>query len=351
MGAGIMTQVSVFPAPVMPGLRNLLSRYAESTMWLARYMERIENLARLIEVTSTSVSATNMDAGWDSVIRINADEGLFFQRHGTASERSVVAFYITDSDNPDSIVSMARYARENARVLRPLISTEMWMHLNVFTRWVMELGPDDVGAGYLSTLCTRLKQDCQTHFGITEGTLYRDQAWLFYILGKNLERADQITRLIDIKYHTLLPSGVGVGSDIDMSQWTSVLRSAAAYHAFRRVLPEGMTPANIVGFLLKNDGFPRSLSTSLRSVYSVLGSLAGEYRLRHCAPIIERLEELRVTLVEQTVEDIIMRGLHEYMDWIQRELRQIQNEIAHAFWPPVVSVQPVGPGRMEQMQD
>ncbi|ATU73709.1 alpha-E domain-containing protein [Komagataeibacter rhaeticus] len=339
MGSGIMTQVSAFPPPVLPGLRNLLSRYAESTMWLARYMERIENMARLIEVTSTSVQASNMDAGWDSVIRINADDALFFQHHKSVTERSVVSFYITDRDNPDSIVSMARCARENARVLRPLISTEMWMHLNVFTRWVMELGPDDTGAGYLSTLCTRLKQDCQTHFGITEGTLYRDQAWLFYILGKNLERADQITRLIDIKYHTLLPSGAGVGSDIDMSQWTSVLRSAAAYHAFRRVLPEGMTPANIVGFMLKNDGFPRSLSASLRSVDCALASLAGEYRLRHCSPSQERVEELRVTLVEQTVEDIIMRGLHEYMDWIQRQLRQIQNDIANAFWPPVVSVQ------------
>ncbi|AQU88003.1 hypothetical protein B0W47_11555 [Komagataeibacter nataicola] len=341
MGAGVMTQVSVFPTPVLPGLRNLLSRYAESTMWLARYMERIENMARLIEVTGTSVHASNMDAGWDSVIRINADEDTFFLRHKVATERTVVGFYITDPDNPDSIVSMARCVRENARVLRPLISTEMWMHLNVFTRWAMDLGPDDVGAGYLSTLCTRLKQECQTHFGITEGTLYRDQAWLFYLLGKNLERADQITRLIDIKYHTLLPSGEGVGSDIDLSQWTSVLRSAAAYHAFRRVLPEGMTPANIVGFLLKNDGFPRSLSTSLRCVYSVLGSLAGEYRLRHCGPILERVEELRVTLVEQTVEDIILRGLHEYMDWIQRELRLIQNEIAGAFWPPV-AVQAAG---------
>ncbi|AXY21558.1 alpha-E domain-containing protein [Komagataeibacter saccharivorans] len=344
-----MTQVSAFTAPALPGLRNLLSRYGENMMWLARYMERIENMARLIDVTGSSVQGSNRDAGWDSVIRINADEAFFFHHHKAATEQAVVAFYITESENPDSIKSMARCARENARVLRPLISTEMWMHLNVFTRWVVDLGPEDVGASYLSALCTRLKQDCQTHFGITEGTLYRDQAWQFYSLGKNLERADQITRLIDIKYHTLLPSGAGVGSDIDMSQWTSVLRSAAAYHAFRRVLPDGMTPANIVGFLLKNDGFPRSLSTSLRNVYSALGILAGEYRLRQCGPILERVEELRVTLVEQTVEDIILRGLHEYMDWIQRELRQLQNEIAQAFWPPVVSVAPMG--GMEQMQD
>ncbi|MCJ8355622.1 alpha-E domain-containing protein, partial [Novacetimonas hansenii] len=152
-----------------------------------------------------SVQGSNRDAGWDSVIRINADEAFFFHHHKAATEQAVVAFYITESENPDSIKSMARCARENARVLRPLISTEMWMHLNVFTRWVVDLGPEDVVASYLSALCTRLKQDCQTHFGITEGTLYRDQAWQFYSLGKNLERADQITRLIDIKYHTLLP--------------------------------------------------------------------------------------------------------------------------------------------------
>ncbi|RBM08022.1 alpha-E domain-containing protein [Novacetimonas cocois] len=333
MGACVMTNLSAFPAPVLPGLHNLLSRYAESMTWLARYMERIENLARLIEVTGTFVRPRNVCAGWDSLLQINADEARFFATHEQASEHEVVAFYITERDNPGSIAGMAEAVRENARALRPLISTEMWMHLNVFTKWVRELTPRDIRAGSLSGICTRLKQECQTHFGITEGTLYRDQAWLFYITGKHLERADQITRLLDIKYHTLLPPGADIGSDIDISQWTSVLRSAAAYHAFRRVLPSGMTPVNIVGFLLKNDGFPRSLSTSLRQVHSALGLLAGEYRLRHGSHILERVEELRVTLVEQTAEEIILRGLHEYMEWIQCQLRQIQEEITQAFWP------------------
>ncbi|MBY4640804.1 alpha-E domain-containing protein [Gluconacetobacter entanii] len=340
MGACVMTNLSVFPTPVLPGLHNLLSRYAESMTWMARYMERIENLARLIEVTGTFVRPRNGHAGWDSVLQINADEARFFAMHEQASEHAVVGFYITERDNPGSIAGMAHAVRENARALRPLISTEMWMHLNVFTQWVRDLTPTDIRAGSLSGICTRLKQECQTHFGITEGTLYRDQAWLFYVLGKHLERADQITRLLDIKYHTLLPRGADVGSDIDISQWTSVLRSAAAYHAFRRVLPSGMTPVNIVGFLLKNDGFPRSLSTSLRQVHSALGLLAGEYRLRHGSHILERVEELRVTLAEQTAEEIISRGLHEYMEWIQCQLRQIQEEIVQAYWP--TAPMPVG---------
>ncbi|WRH87189.1 alpha-E domain-containing protein [Nguyenibacter sp. L1] len=347
-----MSQIIVDASPggAMP---NLLSRYAECTIWLARYMERIENLARLIDVTETFVRTRSTVSGWLSIIQINADEERFFARHDTASEENVVGFYVTDRENPNSIVSIAHAARENARSLRPLISTEMWTQLNVFTNWIRGLGASDIRSANLSSLCARLKQDCQTHHGITEGTFYRDQAWLFYLIGRNLERGDQITRLIDIKYHTLLPSVAGVGSELDLGQWAAVLRSAAAYHAFRRtLLPGDMTPANVAGFLLKNDGFPRSLSTSLRQLHWAIGHLRTDYGLKNGYAVAERVEELRATLAEQTIKDIILRGLHEFLDWVQRELQLVQNEIAQAFWPPVVpaALSAAGPAAQGQSQ-
>lgn len=313
---------------------SLLSRYAECMMWLARYMERMENLARLLEVTETFVRDGEGQTAWESIVSINSDEGLFNRLHPDNNPADIVAFYMTEQDNPGSIVSMAAAIRDNARAVRPLVSIEMWTHLNVFTRRLLDLDTDRARLNNLSTLCTHIRQECQTHYGIAEGTLYHDQAWLFYRLGKHLERCDQITRLVDIRYHMLLPREERPGSEIDITQWTSVLRSAAAYHAFRRLRPVAVTPSNIVGFLLKNESFPRSLAANIRLVDETLTFLANHAGLRDlCAPLQECLDELRATLSDQTAEDIISRGLHDYMNWIQSKLTKIQAAIATTFWP------------------
>ncbi|NHN83700.1 alpha-E domain-containing protein [Acetobacter musti] len=329
MGTRAMT-TTVDPIATVP--LPLLSRYAECTMWLARYMERIENLARIIDVTETFVRSGASD-GWRAIVQINADEERFFATHDAATARSVITFYTIDTENPTSIVSLAHAARENARSLRPVISTEMWSQLNIFTKFIRGLNREDIRPSEISQLCARIKQDCQTHTGITEGTFYRDQASIFYNAGRHLERADQITRLIDIKYHTLLPSEAGVGSEVDISQWSAVLRSAAGYHAYRRVMTADIRPSSIVGFLLKSEAFPRSLSTNLRHLHGNLTQLRRDYNLRGASRIVGRVEHLRNILDQQTATEIIVRGLHEFNDWIQSELQDIQREIANVFWP------------------
>ena len=327
--------ISPQPETAVIGSSDLLSRYAESTVWLARYLERIENLARVLDVTETFVRTGQGDEGWSSVVQINADGEQFYAQHDKADASSVVLFYLLDRSHSNSIAGILHMARENARTLRPLISTEMWTHINIFHNWVQRLGENDIRPSQLSALCTRLKQECQTHYGITEGTFYRDQGWCFYVIGKYLERADQITRLVDIKYHTLLPREAGIGSEVDVSQWGAVLRAAAAYHAYRRNMPRRMAPTAVAGFLLLNNAFPRSLSLTLRQVYWALGQLRTDYGLRRSGAILERLDELRAALGDQTIEQIIVRGLHEFLDWVQIELRAIQDGIAMAFWPPL----------------
>ena len=332
------------PQPETAAIRSsdLLSRYAESTVWLARYLERIENLARVLDVTETFVRTGQGDEGWSSVVQINADDEQFYAQHGKANAATVVLFYLLDRANSNSIASLLHMARENARTLRPLISTEMWAHINIFHNWVQRLSENDIRPSQLSALCSRLKQECQTHYGITEGTFYRDQGWYFYMIGKYLERADQITRLVDIKYHTLLPRDAGIGSEVDVSQWGAVLRAAAAYHAYRRNMPRKLEPSAVAGFLLLNNAFPRSLSLTLRQVYWALGQLRTDYGLRRSGAILERLDELRAALGDQSIEQIIVRGLHEFLDWVQIELRAIQDGIARAFWPPLPEVQVAG---------
>ena len=307
----------------------LLSRYAESVFWLARYMERIENLARIMDVT-VSFARQGSDSGWLSIIQINSDEKPFFARNKEVTPEAVTHFYLLDRENPNSIASAMAFAHENARTLRPLISTEMWTQINIFHRDVRQLTASDIAPSRLSQICSTLKLECQTHTGITEGTFFHDQSWAFYQLGKYLERADQTTRLVDIKYHTLLPSASDVGTAIDISQWHALLRAAAGYHAFRRVYPSGMTPATVAGFMLMNHSFPRSLVQCVEHVRMQLDQLRSGFNL-HCDDASETLDELRAALTDP-IRDVIARGLHEYLDWVQLMLNRIFAAIADSFW-------------------
>ena len=312
---------------------HLLSRYAENITWLARYMERIENLARVIAVTETFMRTGGRNDGWRSIVRINADEKWFDAGHANDDPANVLDFYVLDPDNPNSITCLIGHARENARVLRPLISTEMWAQLNVFHGKVRALGRDDVAPTRIDGLCRMLRTECQTYTGITEGTFFRDQGWCFHEIGKHIERADQITRLVDIKYHTLLPPEAPVGSPVDVSQWNTVLRSASGYHAFRRITATAMSPASVAGFLLLSGGFPRSLAMCVNQLTWQLTQLRTAYGLRESAAPLERLDEMRAVLADRTIEAIIINGLHEFLDRVQMELAGLQGDIAAAFWP------------------
>lgn len=310
----------------------LLSRYAESLFWLARYMERIENLARVLDVTDTFVRHGADQSGWESVVRINADGEGFFKRYGAANAETVPQFYLLDRENPNSIASSLFAARENARTLRPMISTEMWAQINVFYNKVRLLTEADTRPSHLSGLCSFLKENCQAHAGITDGTFFRDQGWAFYAVGKYLERGDQTSRLVDIKYHTLLPNVTDVGSPLDISQWNALLRAASGYHAFRRVYSSEMTPALVAGFLLLNHSFPRSVVLCVRQIETYLNQLSSGYGLRGTYAALERLDELRAALMDQPIELILHRGLHEFLDWVQLQFIEVQRAVAGAFW-------------------
>lgn len=310
----------------------LLARYAECIFWMARYMERAENLSRILDVHETFARDSYGITNWLPILRLNADEKRFFELYPTAGAKNVLNFYVLDQQNPTSIIAAIAAARENARQLRPLISTEMWAHLNMFYNRLLALEPADLAAHNIQRLCASIKEACQTHTGITEGTFFRDQGWYFYNLGRNLERADQTTRLLDIKYHTLLPSPRDVGTPIDISQWNSLLRSAAGYHAFRRVYPRGMTPAGVAGFLLFNDNFPRSVLVCMREVDSLLNRLNSKYRLRRGTLPLERSDELLGNLANQSINAVIAVGLHEYLDGLQINFASLSNDIAQAFF-------------------
>ena len=301
---------------------------------MARYMERAENLARVLDVNETFSRDSQGSQNWPSVLQLYDDGEQFHEDHATASAEAVISFYTLDLKNPGSILSAVRMARENARTLRPLISTEMWTQLNIFYNKLRDLTEEDAREPRLARLCGVIKEACQAHSGITEGTFYRDAGWFFYQLGRNLERADQTTRLLDVKYHLLLPVEAEVGSPVDVSQWNAVLRSASGYHAFRRVHPSGMDPAAVAGFLLFHDSFPRSVAACVMAFANRLAELRSRYGLTRGAPVAAETEALRGALETTTVAQVIDQGLHEYIDAIQLRLIALNNELGRAFFGP-----------------
>jgi len=310
----------------------LLARYADCIFWLARYVERAENLARILDVNETFSRDSRGAQNWRSIIELNSDEKRFSKTGREVSTQSVLRFYVVDGDNPTSIVSTIGFARENARTLRPLISTEMWVQLNVFYNRLAALGAPDLAPGRLSAVFAMIKEACQTHTGITEGTFFRDQGWYFYQLGRYIERADQTTRLLDIKYHLLLPDIADVGSPTDVSQWNALLRSAAGYHAYRRLHTASTTPARVAGFLLFNQAFPRSVHHCVRETGRLLGEVKSRYSLRGGNNAAEELDRLRAVLGTLTISEILSEGLHEFLDVIQQQLIAVSRDLSIAFF-------------------
>jgi uncharacterized alpha-E superfamily protein len=315
---------------------RLLARYAECIFWLARFVERAENLARILEVHESYARDRSGARDWYTIVQLNADEERFAEKHDTASAKNVIRFYLSDRENPTSIVNAVSNARENGRTLRPLISTEMWVQLNVFYNRLIAIDDRELTPGALSPLLNDIKEACQTFTGITEGTFYRDQAWYFYRLGRYIERADQTTRLLDSKYYVLMRD-TDIANMVNTGQWLALLRAASGYHAFRLLHQNDLTPWRIAAFLLFNPSFPRSVFLCVREVDSAFTGLKSRYNLRGGNDVAEGLDQLRSILGTRSIEEVLGGGLHEFLDFIQRYLMTITDRLGAAFFghPPV----------------
>ena len=309
---------------------HLIARHAEATLWLARYMERIENLARIMDVTNTFARDADDTRNWLSIPRINGDLTEFYKKHSEATQRSVGEFYLLDAGNPTSVQSVIAAARENARTLRALISTEMWLQINVFYGRIKALSVATISPDHFTSVCGMLKDGAQAHTGITEGTLYRDQAWHFYMIGRYLERADQTTRLLDTRFHSLAPQMDAVDVDIDAGQWNALLRAAAGYHAYRREHPSVYNAQEVASFLLANTAFPRSVGLNLAQIEWHLTQLRTRYFLR-MSEALERLDQLNGMMSYQHVAELAGRKLSPFLDYVQREVGLLHADIVGNF--------------------
>jgi uncharacterized alpha-E superfamily protein len=298
---------------------------------MARYMERAETLARILDINETFARDVQGGHDWLPILRLHCDEDRYLERYRHIDAGNVVRFYILDEENPNSIRSSVRAARENARSIRHLISLETWTQINVFYNWIRSLNSRNLRLTELSRVCAHIKEGCQLHFGIANNTLFRDQVWLFYRLGTFLELCDQTTRLVDIKYHSLLPNAADVGTPIDVAQWNALLRYAAAYHGYRRVYPREMTPTTVAGFILFDPRFPRSIRHCVTGLQTIVEQLRSEDELREIDFSPAALEALE-SFASSEPRAVVAAGLHEFLDEVQVRLNELGGNISETFF-------------------
>jgi uncharacterized alpha-E superfamily protein len=310
-------------------LSSLLSRFAENTFWLGRYLERAENLARVLHVNATYGRDDPSGPEWGRVLRLYADEELFAKSNEESSAAAVLNFYMIDRNNPGSIASMIVAARENARSIRHLISTEMWTHLNVFSNQVRALTARDLRLSNLSTVATQVVTGCQTFEGVAEGTFVRQSPWCFYQIGKYLERGDQTTRVLDIGYDRLL---LDKHDAIATVQWNLLLRSVSAYHAYRGKYPGDSRNNEIATFLICDDEFPRAVSLCVNRLVERLRDIERRHGGGRAAGIEKTLGALDAFLDKGPGRRLTPVRLHAFLDRVQIALGNVSDAVGECYF-------------------
>ena len=328
----------------------MLCRDADSCFWIGRYIERAEATARMIDVHyhfGLESPLIDKTAQWNSIIAISGSEEIFQSKYKVEEERDIIHFFAFDEENPDSIRGCLLSARENGRTVREIISSEMWESLNKtwleFNLWnidrVMQVSPHE--------FFQWVKNASHLFQGITNRTLMMGESRDFLDAGRFLERADQAARILDVKYHDILPrfsgSGlsivdeesaipdpIGVGGPVDVHGWIAVLKSVGAYEAFRKVHYE-VTPANVSDFLILSAQFPASVRHSVGRVDSCLRRVSGNGGTSPTNEAEWAIGKLNSRLNYLTAEEIIANGLHEFLEDVQEKCSDVGQAIAQVY--------------------
>jgi uncharacterized alpha-E superfamily protein len=312
----------------------MLSRVAESIYWMSRYVERTENVARFVEVNLQLMldSPSGEDQQWEPLVATTGDHSDFEKRYGAANQENVTQFLAFDPENPNSIFSCLRSARENARSVREIISSEMWLQLNKFYLMVKDASASGKGNASPYEFFSDVKDACHLFNGVTAATMTHGEAWHFGpMLGRMLERADKTSRILDVKYFILLRSVDDVGTPFDDIQWAAVLRSASAFEMYRKRHGR-ISPRKIVEFLLLDREFPRAIQFCLLASRDALHAISGTPlgTFRHTPERL--LGQLCSDLSYASVDEIITHGLHEYLDELQTKMNQLGGGIHETFF-------------------
>ena len=316
----------------------MLCRTANELFWMARHIERAENTARLLDVTyRTSLLPYDVQEPglawaepWAVPLISTGVATPYYKQFPVLAAENVLRFMIFDEDNPSSIFCCLRAARESARSVRGAITSEMYEDLN--GAWI-DMRDYDYGrlqAIGVSEFLDWVKMRSHLFRGVTFGTMLRDEAYHFIRLGTHIERADNTARILDTKYHILLPSAADVGGAVDYYQWASLLQSLSGFESYRKIYSDVISPRRVAELLVLRDDMPRSLHSCLNFIDDTLGLLCDE----HSWELRRQAGELHARLHFGKTDDIIRYGLHEYlMDFLTR-VSALGGEISRRFLVP-----------------
>lgn len=317
----------------------MLSRVANAIYWMARYLERAENVARFIDVNlQLSLDLPGREKQqWEPLVITTGDFEFFTELHGEATREKVIDFLVFDARNLNSITSCLTAARENARSIREVITSEMWEEVNSFYHMLGGAASKRKAKQQPYDYFKEIKLASHLLSGILHDTMSHNEAWHFGRLGRMIERADKTARILDVKYFILLPEVHYVGTPYDDIQWAALLRSASAFEMYRQ--KHGLiAPHRVVEFLLLDSEFPRSVRHAIgicqESLHTISGTPIGTFR----NPAEQRLGQLRSDLDYTRVSEIIHDGLHEFVDNLEARLNGLGDAIHETFFAPPLPV-------------
>jgi uncharacterized alpha-E superfamily protein len=310
----------------------MLSRTADNLYWIARYMERADTSARLLEVgsrISLIPSAHGYRSEWDSLLKATGMAEGFAKKYGDPVQRNIESWLFFDRDNPSSVASCITAARENGRIVRTALTTQVWDALNSAFQELRGLERRARSEMALSALAEWAMRNAALVRGAIDATLLRNDGYNFLNIGYYLERADSTARLMDVKYYVLLPRVDFVGSGLDNYQWMTLLRAMGAHRAFHWAYGGEVTAGKIADFLILNPQSPRSLKTCVAGMANHLGRLAKAYGRKTAAQ--DEAETLMAGVDATTVERIFEEGLHEYLTRFIGNSAVLANAIHDAY--------------------
>ena len=316
----------------------MLSRVANSLYWMARYIERAENIARIVDVNlQLLLDMRNLDEKrlieyWQPIVQATGDEQAFFKSHPHATGNAVTEFLVFQPENPNSIFQCICQARENARMVRDQITVELWEELNRIYLFIRSKEAREVWRRSPSEFFQEIKAASLHVIGIISATMVHDEGWWFVQAGQLLERADKTTRILDVRHQTLPERGLPpVISQNDAHEWGAVLRSCSAWDAYKSIYGTDVHPRLVAEFLLLDDNFPRSVrfcaSALNRSIRRISGVAEGHF----CNTAEKLTGRFLAELQFSTIEEVFDVGLHKYLDDAQLKLNNIGEALFQAY--------------------
>jgi uncharacterized alpha-E superfamily protein len=304
----------------------MLGRTASDLFWMARYMERAENIARLLEVGHrlTLLPNDGGDAEWRSTLRSAGCEAGYLARHDRIATPLVVDYLLLDKDNPSSVYSCLSAARRNARAQRTSVTRDMWESLN--SAWIdyPAIAAARIAGHELPELFDWIRERSALFRGALLNSILRNDTFFFPQLGTFVERADNTARILDVKYYVLLPENELVGGGVDSAQWAGILRAVSAHRSFRWVYRDAFKPWHIADFLMLNPQMPRSLRSSYEEIVAALEGISASYGID--SPCLPPARDILARLTAGDMNRILQLGLADFLrDFIASNNRLVDD--------------------------